>query len=234
MPDDFAKRLRQLIREFGSRYALAKSSGIAQSTLQSYEAGSKPGMEALVRMAQVGNVDLNWLLNGTGEMRPTGVLPGAVFADILTVDQYEPETALSMEVVIGQIPFSRNFLEKKLGLTQPTHKTLLAIEAAWDLYHITRGDLVLIDRSQATFPPEGVYLLDFPGMELRALFACPGDKVNVVGSGHQGLLRLKQVGRGRTRGSSSWPTVNRNELLGIGPNAVSKVIGRAVWTGRAI
>jgi hypothetical protein len=234
MADDFAQRLRQLIREFGSRYALAKTSGIAQSTLQSYEAGSKPGMEALVRLAQVGNVDLNWLLNDTGEIRPAGVLPGAVFADILTVDQYEPGTALSMEVVTSQIPFSRNFLEKKLGLTEPTHKTLLAIEAAWDLYHIARGDLVLIDRSQATFPPDGVYLLDFPGMELRALFACPGDKVNVVGPGHQGLRRSKQVGRGRTRGSSSWPTVNRSELLGIGRNAVSKVVGRAVWTGRAI
>ena len=49
MPHDFANRLQKLIREYGSRYALAKASGIAQSTLQSYEAGSKPGMEALVR-----------------------------------------------------------------------------------------------------------------------------------------------------------------------------------------
>jgi len=231
MPDDFATRLRQLISEFGSRYALARSSGIAQSTLQSYETGSKPGMEALVRLAQVGNVDLNWLLNGMGEMRPPGVLPGAVFADILMVDQYERGTALSMQVVIGQVPFSRDSL-KKLGLTEPTHKTLLLIEAGWDLYRIARGDLVLIDRSQATFPPDDVYLLDFPGMELRGLFACPGDEVNVVGPRHQGLQRSQQIGRGRTRGNSSWPTMNRRELLGIGRNAVSKVVGRAVWIGR--
>jgi transcriptional regulator with XRE-family HTH domain len=231
MPDDFATRLRQLISEFGSRYALAKSSGIAQSTLQSYETGSKPGMEALVRLAQVGNVDLNWLLNGTGEMRPKGAPPGAVFADILMVDQYERGTALSMQVVISQVPFSRDSLEK-LGLTEPTHKTLLVIEAGWDLYRIARGDLVLIDRSQATLPPDDVYLLDFPGMELRGLFACPGDKINVVGPRHQGLQRSQQIGRGRTRGNSSWPTMNRSELLGIGRNAVSKVVGRAVWIGR--
>jgi transcriptional regulator with XRE-family HTH domain len=231
MPDDFATRLRQLISEFGSRYALARSSGIAQSTLQSYETGSKPGMEALVRLAQVGNVDLNWLLNGMGEMRRPGVLPGAVFADILMVDQYERGTALSMQVVIGQVPFSRDSL-KKLGLTEPTHKTLLVIEAGWDLYRIARGDLVLIDRSQATFPPDDVYLLDFPGMELRGLFACPGDKVNVAGPRHQGLQRSQQIGSGRTRGNSSWPTMNRSELLGIGRNAVSKVVGRAVWIGR--
>jgi hypothetical protein len=148
------------------------------------------------------------------------------------VDQYERGTALSMEVVIGRVPFSRHLLEKKLGLTEPTHKTLLVIEAAWDLYRIARGDLVLIDRSQATFPPDDVYLLDFPGMELRGLFACPGDEVNVVGPRHQGLQRSQQIGRGRTRGNSSWPTMNRSELLGIGRNAVSKVVGRAVWIGR--
>ena len=234
MPENFAKRLRQLIREFGSRYALAKASGIAQSTLQSYEAGSKPGMEALVRLAQVGNVDLNWLLNGIGEMRPTGVLPGAVFADILTVDQYERGTALSMEIVIGQIPFSRHFLEKKLGLKEPTHKTLLAIEAGWDLYHIAPGDLVLIDRSQAHLPRDGVYLLDFPGIELRGLFTYPGDKVNVVGPEHQESRRAERVGRGKTRRNDGWSTMSRNELLGVGRGTFSKVVGRAVWTGRAL
>jgi transcriptional regulator with XRE-family HTH domain len=234
MPENFAKRLRQLIREFGSRYALAKASGIAQSTLQSYEAGSKPGMEALVRLAQVGNVDLNWLLNGIGEMRPTGVLPGAVFADILTVDQYERGTALSMEIVIGQIPFSRHFLEKKLGLKEPTHKTLLAIEAGWDLYHIAPGDLVLIDRSQAHLPRDGVYLLDFPGIELRGLFTYPGDKVNVVGPEHQESRRAEGVGRGRTRRNAGWSTMSRSELLGVGRGTFSKVVGRAVWTGRAL
>ena len=72
MPTDFAKRLGRLIKEFGSRYALANASGIPQSTLQGYEAGSKPGMDALTRLARVGNVDLNWLLNGAGEMRPAG------------------------------------------------------------------------------------------------------------------------------------------------------------------
>jgi transcriptional regulator with XRE-family HTH domain len=234
MPDNFADRLRQLILEFGSRYALAKASDIPQSTLQSYEAGSKPGMEALVHLAQVGNVDLNWLLNGTGKMRPTGVLSGAVFADILTVDQYERGTALAMEIVIGQIPFSRHFLEEKLALKEPTHKTLLAIEAGWDLYHIGRGDLVLIDRRQAHLPRDGVYLLDFPGIELRGLFAYPGEKVNVVGPEHQESPRAKQLGRGRTRRNSGWSAMSRSELLGLGRGALSKVVGRAVWTGRAL
>jgi len=92
----FSERLKRITKEFRSRYALAKASGIPASTLQSYEAGSKPGMDALVRLAQVGNVDLNWLVRGTGEMRPTGMLSGAIFADILMVDQYELGTAEAM------------------------------------------------------------------------------------------------------------------------------------------
>ena len=78
----FAQRLQVLIREFGSRYALAKSSGIPSSTLQSYEAGSKPGMDTLLTLASVGNVDLNWLLTGNGEMRPVGLQPGALLKNV--------------------------------------------------------------------------------------------------------------------------------------------------------
>ena len=66
-PDgDFPGRLQQLNKEFGSRYALAKASGLPASTLQSYEGGAKPGMEALLTLARVANVDLTWLLTGRG------------------------------------------------------------------------------------------------------------------------------------------------------------------------
>ena len=229
-----SQRLRQLTHEFGSRYALAKAADIPQSTLQSYEAGSKPGMDALVRLAQVGNVDLNWLVRGTGEMRPSGMRSGAIFADILMVDQYELGTAQAAEIIIGHIPFSRHFLEKTLGLKEPTHQTLLVVEAGSNLSHIERGDLVLIDRSQAHLSRDGVYLLDLPGVELKELFVYPGDKVTVVGPQHQGPRRFERSGRGRGRQNAGWLTMSRSELLGVGRNAVSKVVGRAIWTGGAI
>jgi len=219
MPSDFAKRLGRLIKEFGSRYALANASGIPQSTLQGYEAGSKPGMDALARLARVGNVDLNWLLNGTGDMRPAGIRSGATFADILTVAQYELGTALSSETIIGQVPFSRFFLEQKLKLKKPSYKSLLVVEAGADLYHIKRGDLVLADRTQASIPPDGVYLLNLPGLELRGLFLFPNDRVNVVGP---------------QSSNSNSISMSRAQLFGFHRGAVSKVVGRAVWIGRAI
>jgi len=50
-----------------------------------------------VHLAQVRNVDLNWLLNGREEMRATGGLSGAVFADILTVDHHGSGDMVEME-----------------------------------------------------------------------------------------------------------------------------------------
>jgi transcriptional regulator with XRE-family HTH domain len=230
--DDFAQRLRELTREFGSRYALAKATGIPQSSLQSYETGTKPGMDALVHLARVGNVDLNWLVRGAGEMRPPGMLPGAVFADILVVDQYELGTPEAMEAIIGQIPFSRHSLEKR-GIKEPTHKTLLVVEAGSKLWSIKPGDLVLIDRSQAKLSRDGVYLLDLPGLELRGLFVFPGGRVNVVGPDLE-RQQFERRGRGRQRKAANSMTMRRSELLG---GAGCRVVGRAVlgevevWVG---
>jgi hypothetical protein len=229
----FTKRLQLLIQEFGSRYALAKSSGIASSTLQSYETGCIPGMHALLTLAAVANVDLNWLMTGDGEMRPVGSQPGALLKDILLVDQYKLGTALSMQIILGQIPFSRNFLEARLGLEEPANATLLAVEAGGDLFGIGRGDLVLVDRKQASLGRDGLYLLDFPGIELRGVFRRAGDKVDVVSPEHQ-MIRSGQARHGGYKRIPASQEMSLSELLGAGRHLVSKVVGRAVWVGRAI
>jgi transcriptional regulator with XRE-family HTH domain len=178
---DFPARLRKLIAEFGSRYALARASGIPASTLQSYESGSRPGIDVLTILAKVANVDLNWLLTGEDQIRPTGSLSGARLAEIVAVDQYAMGTALSMSVVIGQVPFSRYFLESRLRLKEPNQQTLLVIEADSDLLGIARSDLVLVDRNQKDLSRDGIYLLDLPGTALRSVTRCLGAKVRVTG-----------------------------------------------------
>jgi hypothetical protein len=80
----------------------------------------------------------------------------------LMADQYELGTSLLIPTIINQIPFSRYMLENKLGLKGPTHDTLLVVEAAWDLYSVRRGDLVLIDQNQADLVRDGIYLLLSP------------------------------------------------------------------------
>ncbi len=178
----FPERLQELTEEFGSRYALSKASGIAISTLQAYEAGSKPGLDALVCLARTANVTLDWLLTGREKKRPTGMLPGALLANVVMVDQYQPGTSLSLEMIVGQIPFSRYMLKNKLGLQEPTHETLLAIEARQNLSGIRRGDLVLIDRKQAGLVEDAVYLLNLPGFVFKEISVFPNNWVLVTGS----------------------------------------------------
>jgi transcriptional regulator with XRE-family HTH domain len=231
---DFGKRLRQVVREYGSRYALAKATSIPASTLQSYEAGSNPGAHALLRLARVANVDLNWLLTGKGQIRPTGLIPGAALADVLMVDQYEIGTAINMSIIIGQVPYSRHLLETKSGLKEPKLDTLLSVEADADLYHIARGDLVLIDRTQTRLLRDGIYLLDLPGITLRAIIRRIGDRVTLVGPESEHVKPSERSRIGRRRAHPGTQEVGLRDLLGSGRLNVSKVVGRAVRVDRGI
>ena len=225
---DFRPRLQELIAEFGSRYALAKASTIAISTLQAYEAGSKPGLNALVSLARTGNVSLDWLLTGKGEKRPTGMLPGSLLADVIMVDQYQPGTSLNMQMIVGQIPFSRHLLENRLGLQQATRETLLAIEASQNLCGIKRGDLVLVDRKQTGLIEDGVYLPNLPGLVLKEISVFPNNSVLVTGP------ETESETKGSGKAVRKSLKMRRSELLGDGGFRASKVVGRALSIDRTI
>lgn len=230
----FAARLAQIIAEYGSRYALSKASEIPASTLQGYAHGSKPGMDQLATLARVANVDLAWLLTGKGQMRGVGQLPGAALADVIMVDEYDPKSSLLIPTLVNQLPFSRHYLETTLRLNQPSHDSLLAIQSAWNLLDLLRGDLLLIDRKQAGLTLDGVYLLALPGFVARGVFARPNGKLTVI----EPRARHASTSTGlRGGGQEEWPDsyqVDRLELLGNERNSASKVVGRVVWIGRPL
>jgi hypothetical protein len=230
----FADRLAQVITEYGSRYALAKASGIPVSTLQNYSLGSKPGIDALATLARVANVDLTWLVTGKGQMRGAGQLPGAALADVVIVDQYDSQSSLAVPVIVNQIPFSRHYLEHKLHLSDPDYDLLLAIQSVADLLEISRGDLLLVDRKQAGLTFDGVYLFNLPGFSLRGVFSRPRGKLGIIEPRPTGSSTSNGLNR-RSRGEESDSyQVDRRELLGDGRRIVSKVVGRVVWVGRAL
>jgi len=232
--EGFAARLAQIIAEYGSRYALAKASGIPVTTLQKYTLGSKPGMDALVTLGRVANVNLDWLLTGQGQMRGAGQPSGAALADVVMVDQYDPKSSLAIPVLVNQLPMSRNYLERKLQLGDPSPQSLLAIESVWGLFEVSHGDLLLIDRTQAGLTVDGLYLLDLPGFSLRGVFNRPQGMLNIV----EPRLIRGSISTPPDRGSGQTANytyqVDRRELLGDGRRVTSKVVGRAVWVGRVL
>jgi Bacteriophage CI repressor helix-turn-helix domain len=229
--EGFADRLAQIIAEYGSRYALAKASGIPATTLQKYALGSKPGLDSLVTLARVANVDLNWLLTGQGPMRGAGQLPGAVLADVLMVDQYDPQSSLAIPALVNQLPFSRSRLERTLHLNDPSAQTLLAIESPWSLLEVSRGDLLLIDRTQVGLTADGVYLLALPGFSLRGIFNRPQGKLNVVEPWFSRGLGSTAHDHGARRNTYHTYQIDRRELLGD-RHRVNNVVGRVVCIDR--
>ena len=170
---------------------------------------------------------------GKGEMRPAGLLPGAVLANVLMVDQYELGTSLAAEMVIGQIPFSRSFLEGALGLKNSTRERLLVVEAGSNLFDINRRDLVLFDRGQASLGRDGIYLIDLPGIELRGIFLQPDGTVRVVGPDQQRRsLRSEWNGYDRGEGASGEIVMKLEQFVLAGRR--TKIVGRAVWISRAL
>ena len=225
---NFPRRLQELAEEYGSRYALSKATGIAISTLQAYEAGSNPGLEALVSLARTANVTFDWLLTGLGEKRPVGIPSGATLADVIMVDQYRPGSSMTIPMIVGQVPFSRHLLENRLGLQQPSQKTLLAIEGRQSLSGIQRGDLVLVDRQQTALSEDGVYLFHLPGLVLKEISVFPNDLILMFG------CEAEPKAKDSTKPVRRSLKMRRSELLGDGRYRTSKVVGRAVSVYRAI
>jgi hypothetical protein len=171
-PKTFADRFNGLVKEFGSRYRLSKASGIPESTLQQYaQSGTDlpPRADILLKLAQAANVSIEWLAAGKGEMRPLGLLSGAMFADICVVELRDMHAALSMEQILGHLPFSRPWLQSRLGMEDSAQ--LMAIEADQVFPPlIQRLDLLLVDRRAGEKLPrrDGLYVFSVArGLAIR-------------------------------------------------------------------
>jgi len=168
--DSFADRFGLLVKEFGSRYRLAKVSGVPESTLQQYaDQELPPRGDILIKLARAANVPIEWLASGQGKMRAAGQLPGLTFVDVAMVELRDMHAALSMEQIRGFLPFNRIWLEHTLGISEP--KELMLIEADQDLPpEIRKMDVLLVDRSAGNKLPrgDGLYVFSVPtGLAVR-------------------------------------------------------------------
>jgi hypothetical protein len=159
----FAERFALLVAEFGSRYRLSKAAGVPESTLQQYSGATSvlpPRADILMKLAQTANVSVEWLAMGKGEMRPAGLVPGALLADVVMVELRDRRAALEMEQVTAHLPLSRFWLQNRLGITDAD--PLMFVEADHQLPPaVQKGDLLLVDRTMERKLPthEGIYVL---------------------------------------------------------------------------
>jgi transcriptional regulator with XRE-family HTH domain len=186
--DSFAERFEILVREFGSRYRLAKASGVSESTLQQYSIQGSilpPRADILIKLAHAASVSVEWLATGKGEMRGKGMMPGATWADVVTVELLDTRAPLNAQRVIGFLPFSRSWLEHSLGVREPNK--LMLIEASQSLPpEIRMSDLLIVERYLRKKVPtdEGIYMLEAGmGLVVRRIKAGLKKGFVVTGSG---------------------------------------------------
>ncbi|MGA7870721.1 MAG: helix-turn-helix domain-containing protein [Candidatus Binatus sp.] len=194
----FAARFALLVKEFGSRYRLAKASGVPESTLQQYARQElPPRSDILIKLARAANVSVDWLATGQGEMRAAGQPPGATFADVAMVELRDIHAALHMEQIRALLPFSRSWLERALGIREP--EQLFLLEADRDLpTEIRTQDLLLVDRSAGKRLPrgEGLYVFSAPtGLAIRRVQVGLKRGFVVTGSGISEELEATEVDR---------------------------------------
>src|SRR5271167_1295936 len=194
--DSFAGRFALLVKEFGSRYRLAKASGVPESTLQQYaEQELPPRSDILIKLARAANVSIEWLANGQGKIRAAGQLPGATFADVAMVELRDIHAALHMEQIRAFLPLSRWWLELRFGISEP--KELMLLEADQDLPpEIRKLDLLLVDRSAGNKLPrgEGLYVFSVPtGLAVRRVEVGLKRGFVVTGPGISEELEAKEI-----------------------------------------
>jgi transcriptional regulator with XRE-family HTH domain len=211
----FAERFAILVDEFGSRYRLSKASRVPESTLQQYSRREGVGVlppraDILMKLARAANVSAEWLATGKGEMRPAGLVPGAELADVVMIELRDPRAALEMEQIVARLPFSRSWLQSRLGITDAD--PLMLIEADHQLPPaVKRGDLLLVDRTMGKKLPrrEGIYIL----------------------SGAVGLTVRRVRVRLNGRFVLSGPDISEEvEAMELG----RRVVGQVVWRGSKI
>lgn len=163
---DLQARLALVIGE--NVAAFSRKSGVGESLLRQYLAGSVPGLNKAVAIARAGGVCLDWLATGQGPMRAEEGLrddPGAYCVDregdFARVPSHDLSASMGGAAVEDQatdyVAFRRSWLSRE-GL-QPDKLVLIQAQGDSMSPAIESGDLLLVDLRQKQVAGDGIYVL---------------------------------------------------------------------------
>lgn len=171
--ETFSERLLDAIGD-ESVHAFAQRSGVVDSTLRRYLAGSMPGVDKLLVLAEAANVTLDWLAAGRGPMRAVEGRPalpaealagGMVPVPLLDVrPSAGPGALVEHANGVGSeiIAFREDWL-RRMGVS-PRHARLMVCSG--DSMHdtISDGDLMVVDVGVREIVDNGIYVLVYAGL----------------------------------------------------------------------
>jgi phage repressor protein C with HTH and peptisase S24 domain len=233
----FAERLNLVIGKFESPHAFSKKAGVSDSAIRKYLAGSSPGLDALLRIADAGDVRLDWLAANRGPMHKDDAQAQTV-DDVMVISEghtfhIEMKSRPSAEFSLvprldiqasagnGLVPYEDDPLEflafqsdwlrsKKIN---PAAARVLTARGDSMEETIRDGDVLLVDTSISRVKDNAIYVVSY------------GD-----------MLLVKRI-HGRVNGSLQLISDNPRypaEEVAAGEVDLINIAGRVMWFGRSI
>ena len=220
---EIGNRVKQ-VRGKDAQKGFAKILGFSSSYLSEVESGkTKPSLELLVRISQITNYSLHWLLTGEGPMllEHSEAMVKEHLASYGELDDFTliPVVALERDRMTaregikasakGKYAFRRTWLQSKGNLE---NFVLFAVRSDSMDPTITDGDFVLIDRSQKEVVVGNIYALRIENAVM--------------------VNRLQPMGDRRIKVMSDNKLYESYELdFGTGD---IEIIGQIIWIGREL
>jgi phage repressor protein C with HTH and peptisase S24 domain len=167
MADPTLKQIGERIREARGkmpRKQFAELCGVSQSTIQNYEGGERePGAEILIKIYEALNVNLAWLLTGTGPK-----LIGSSLADgYVLINLWNVEASSGHGVLVGHEETGSKFpIPLSITRTLATSGTNLCAvfnRGSSNAPDLNDGDILIVDRGIERIVDDAYYLFQDDG-----------------------------------------------------------------------
>lgn len=211
--EEFRRRLRLIMQQFGSVADLARAVGVSDNAIYKWVSGrGQPSMMSLVNLSKAAGVSVEWLATGRGAPTKTkGEQPVAGSPPAASIARNSAQLAADRSItqnqqVVDYLSFRPDWLRRAFNLDL-AHMAL--VEVIGDSMSPTAdgGDVVLVDLRETRFRHDGIYVLH-TGVDLA-------------------IKRLQRQPDGTLMMRSDNPAY---ESYAVKPDELN-VMGRALWVG---
>lgn len=164
--EEFRRRLRLIMQQFGSVADLARAVGVSDNAIYKWVSGrGQPSMISLVNLARAARVSIEWL--ATGQDAPKGEAQKVESSEYVYLPQNSVRSPVGRGTVqsrqiVDYLALKAEWLHRRIGIDP---KSLMLVEAVSDSMAptIDEGDLALVDLRDPRFRHDGVYVLRASG-----------------------------------------------------------------------
>lgn len=241
MAGSFQDRVKKLAEHVGGPAELVRRTKLSRRTIGAYMSGeTDPKRGDLLKLASAGDVSLEWLAAGEGEMLGEAATPAArlrYHSDALRAEMrvaepragyvhlplYELSAGAAprgklvsqVEQPVSELAFREDWIRNTLHTT-PDKLTLIHVEGDSMDPDLRAGDIILVDHTDTTARREGIYVLRMEdALLVKTVQRLPG-----------GLVKL--ISRNEAYGPITLPIPK----LDVGGEV--SIIGRVVWACRRL